>query len=109
MALRVKVAQKEGAVGMVEFVMPQQASKKPSTPNLPVTYYSRISSVTGSFFREISQHAVNWLSTGTGGVEHRILWNQLKGFSAYPVLRGRGGGCRYKSVNICPSSVAGEY
>ena len=55
MALRVKVAQKEGAVGMVEFVMPQQASKKPSTPNLPVTYYSRITSVTGSFFREIRQ------------------------------------------------------
>ena len=72
MALRVKVAQKEEAVGMVEFVMLQQASKKPSTPTLPVTYYSRITSAAGSFFTEISQHAVNWLSTGTGGVEHTV-------------------------------------
>ena len=50
------MAQREEAVGMAEFVTPRLAIKKPSPPDLPVTYYSSSASINGGFSAEILQH-----------------------------------------------------
>ena len=66
------MVQREEAAGTAEFAIPRQASNHPP-PDVPVIHYSSSTSVNGSLFTEILQHAVNWLSTGTGGVGNRIL------------------------------------
>ena len=84
------MAQREEVLGISEFITPRQARKKPSPPNAPVTCYSSSASVDSGFFTDILQHAVNWLSTGTGADRGNwISWNQQKGFSVYLVLRGQ--------------------
>ena len=72
MALRVRLAKREEAVSMAEFVklrLGKQARNQLSPPNVPVTYYPSSSSINGFFSMEILQYTVNWLSTGADGVD----------------------------------------
>ena len=64
-----------------------------------------------SFWRFLDRNfsAVNWSSTGAGGVRCRIPAGVTEGIFCIFCIVGPSRRDRYKGTNICPDSVTGEH